>query len=72
MNETDYRLIDATLLKLVHEAAKLSEETSKVRAETAKIQAEGRYYPIIALGTIAVGFLGGLTALIACVVKLAF
>jgi hypothetical protein len=71
VNDTDYRLIDATLIKLVHEAGKLSAETSKLSAETAKIQAESRYYPIIALGTIAVGALGGVVAIIAGIVKLA-
>ncbi|MEZ2419454.1 hypothetical protein [Luteibacter sp. RCC_6_2] len=72
MNDTDYRLIDATLIKLVHEAGKLSAETSKLSAETARIQAESRYYPMIALGTLAVGVLGGVTALIACLIRLAF
>ena len=54
------------------EIGKLIAETVKIGAETAKIQTEQRYYPMVALGTIAVGVLGALITLVVVVIKLAF
>lgn len=44
--------------------------TMKLGAETAKINAEARYYPIVALGAIAVSALGALAAIVAGLLKL--
>lgn len=52
----------ATLTKTLAEADKLN-------AETAKILQETRWYPLVALGAMLVGFLGGLATIITIALK---
>ncbi|WP_146171630.1 hypothetical protein [Luteibacter sp. OK325] len=57
MNTADLELIHANITKTMA-------ETMKLGAETSKINAELRYYPLVAIGIIAVGALGTIAAVL--------
>ena len=62
--------MDKEELELIHaNFSKIMAETMKLGAETARIQKEIRFYPMVALGTIAVTGLAALATLVIALIK---
>lgn len=56
--------------ELIHaNFSKIMAETMKLGAETAKIQEEARFYPMVALGTIAVTGIAAFATIVIALIK---